>query len=401
MITALTLSVLCGLFGGVVTTLFLSALEWANLTRDGYPGLLYFLPIAGLLIGGLYERFGTGISGGTNLIIEEIHRPSGRTRARSTPLIFFTSTLSHLFGASVGREGAVVQMSASLSDQISRFIPINRENRQLLLMAGSAAGFAAALGAPIAGIVFGMEVLSPRLRFRVFNFFECTIAAFTAYGVTRVLHAPHTFYGSLPTLPYFSFHLLGAAAFLGIATGTVIRIFILGTELLSKLSAALFNSLAARAFIGGLLVIGLVTVFGNSNSTGLGLAQIRSSFETSADPALAFQKLILTAVSISSGFKGGEFIPILFMGATFSSTLAGMLVVPNAFAAACGLVSSFGAAARVPLTLSIFAAEYFGLGFLVYGSTACLSAFAVMGKSATIYRSQLAAQPPVNLVTRD
>lgn len=388
MITTLGLSLISGVLGGVIATLFLTALEWANLTRTSLPELLYLLPLAGLLIGGLYERFGAGLSGGTNLIIEEIHKPTDRIRARSTPLIFFTATLSHLFGASVGREGAVVQMSASLSDQLSRVIPVKMEQRQLLLMAGSAAGFSAALGAPLAGIVFGMEVLSPRLRFRVFNLLECAVASLTAYGVTRGLGAPHTFYGNLPTLPLLSLHLLGAAAFLGIATGGIVRLFIQGTELLSTLAKTFFTSLAARAFIGGLLIIGLVALFGNADSTGLGLLHIQSAFEKPPTPGLAFQKLILTAVSISAGFKGGEFIPLLFMGATFSSSLAGALAIPSAFAAACGLVASFGAAARVPLTLSIFAAEYFGIHFFIYGLVASLCAYFLMGKSATLYRAQ-------------
>lgn len=387
-LVTLGLSLISGMLGGCIATLFLLALEWANFTRSSHLDLLYLLPLAGLVIGGLHERFGTGLSGGPSLIIEEIHRPKERTRARTTPLIFFTATLSHLFGASVGREGAVVQMTASLSDQLSRIFPISPENRRTLLMAGSAAGFAAALGAPIAGMIFGMEVLTPRLRFRVFNLMECGVAALTAYKVSQILHAPHAFFGTLPTLPMFSVRYVGVAVLLGVLTGAMIRVFILCTGYFSRIIGSLFNSLAARAFIGGLLVIGLVILFGNVDSTGLGLSQIQAAFITPRNPALPFQKLILTAISIASGFKGGEFIPVIFIGSTLASALAGIFGVPTAFAAACGLVSSFGAAARVPLTLTAFAAEYFGGEFFFYALVACLAAFLMMGKSTTLYPSQ-------------
>src|SRR5690349_1990917 len=100
------LSLFAGIIAGILVSFFLKSLAWATSTRLSFPGLLYGLPLAGFLIGGLYDRFGKHVSHGTDLILDEIHRPTNRTPGRMTPLVFFTTTISHLFGASTGREGA-------------------------------------------------------------------------------------------------------------------------------------------------------------------------------------------------------------------------------------------------------------------------------------------------------
>ncbi len=385
----LLLSILTGVFGGLTGHFFITSLKWANDSRSTYPSLLYFLPIAGLFIGGLYDRFGLSSRDGPSLIIDEIHRPTGVTPVRTTPLTFAAATVSHLFGASVGREGAIVLMSASISEQFSRKFILTPERRKKILMAGIAAGFAAALGAPLAGMVFGMEVLTHHLRFKIRNSFECGVAAFTAYGTTRFLHTPETHYGILPVLPNFSVTYLGVAILMGVVSGLTMRFFIALTKEFTHVATRFFPSLAVRAFIGGGLVVALVGLFGNDSSTGLGLDKIRESFSGAADFRLPIQKMILTVISIASGFKGGEFVPTLFIGATLASAISAFLPVPTAFAAACGLVSSFGAAARVPLTLIVFAGEYFGVGFAIYAASACLAAFRMMGSEATIYPGQI------------
>jgi H+/Cl- antiporter ClcA len=384
----LALALFAGILGGLTSSLFLISLGWVAGKQIGNPGLLYFLPVAGLFVGGLYDRFGSRAGHGTNLVIEEIHEPRVRTPGRTTPMIFFTTLASHLFGASVGREGTAVQMGASLADQLSRFFHLSPEDRRVLLKAGAAAGFAGALGAPLAGMIFGMEVLTKEARFKLSHFFECGIAAFAAIGVARLLHVEHTVYGILPEIPLFSFHYLLAAAGLGLLTGLLVRIFIELTEGLGHLSKLLSERLAVRAFFGAFVVIGLSLLFGNRESLGLGIPTIQSALLTSAPIPLAFEKLVLTAVSIASGFRGGEFIPLVFMGATSASSVAPLFNVPTAFAAACGITASFGSAGRVPLALSVFAAEHFAPPFLFYALVANGAARLVVGKEATIFPSQ-------------
>jgi H+/Cl- antiporter ClcA len=384
----LVLAAFAGLLGGFTSSIFLISLAWVSRQQLNQPNLLYFLPVAGLLVGGLYDRFGDHAGRGTNLVIEEIHDPKERTPGRTTPLIFFTTLISHLFGASVGREGTAVQMGSTLADQLACFFYLSSEDRRVLLKAGAAAGFAGALGAPIAGLVFGMEVLTKGVRFKLLHYFECAIAAFIAIGVTHLFRVEHTAYGHIPNLPGFSPKYLLAAACFGLVVGLLVRVFIELTEVLSSLSKLFSKTLAVRAFLGGLTVIGLAALFGNRDSLGLGIPTIQASLVTSSPLQLSLEKLVQTAVSIASGFRGGEFIPLVFIGATAASAISGFFAVSPAFAAACGITASFGAAARVPIALSLFAAEQFSPRFFLYALVANGAARLMVGREATIFPSQ-------------
>ena len=381
----LFLATIAGALAGITSSLFLLSLGWVARKQIGEPSLLYFLPVAGLVVGGLYDRFGERSVSATNLIIAEIHEPRTRTPGRTTPLIFFTALVSHLFGASVGREGVAVQMGASLADQLSRFFRLSADDRRTLLKAGMAAGFAGALGAPIAGAIFGMEVLTKSIRFKPTHFFECFVAAFVAIGVSRVFRVNHARFGSIADLPLLSAKYLVAAAAFGLLVGLLVRSLIVLTEGFGAVAKLFSGSLAVRAFAGGAIVVGLVLTFGNRAATGLGIPAIQAAFAAASPLPLAFEKLLLTAVSIAAGFRGGEFIPLVFIGATAASAISAFLAVSPAFAAACGISASFGSAAGVPFALSVFGAEHFGPAFLVYALAANAAARIAVGQDATLF----------------
>jgi H+/Cl- antiporter ClcA len=376
----LLLAASAGLISGTAASLFLRALDWVTTTRLQNPSMIYALPLAGLLIGGLYERFGGLSSRGHELILDEIHRPSARTPGRLAPLVFFSSLISHLFGASVGREGVAVQMGASLSDQLSRYFHLTAEDRKVLLLTGSAGGFSAALGAPFAGMIFGMEVLTKKIRFKPEYPIECAVSASLAFATTVLFRVEHSTYGLIEKLP-FSPIAFGAAIALGIAVGLLVRVFVLATDGASAIFRKAARTLGARAFLGGLCILALVAIVGNRLSLGLGIETIQSAFDTPSTARLAFEKLLFTAVSLGSGFKGGEFVPLVFIGTTFASALSPLFagMVTTSFAAACGAVSAYGAGMRVPLALAVFGAEKFSLGFFPFAFLACYSAAIVAG----------------------
>ncbi len=180
------LSALSGILAGLAAAAFLILLAWATRTRDLHPQIIWFLPLAGFAIGLLYHHFGKGVEKGSNLILDEIHDPQNIVPVRMAPFILLGTIVTHLFGGSAGREGTAVQMGASLSDQLTYFFKIEPEERKILLVAGAGAGFAAAIGAPWAGTIFGMEVIAIG-RLRTFAWLECLIASFTGYyGVLLV-----------------------------------------------------------------------------------------------------------------------------------------------------------------------------------------------------------------------
>lgn len=97
------------LLTGSTSALFLLALDGATATRARWPWLLAGLPLAGCAVGWIYLRLGGRSEGGNNLVFDEINDPSHPLPLRMAPLVLFATVVSHLFGASVGREGTAVQ----------------------------------------------------------------------------------------------------------------------------------------------------------------------------------------------------------------------------------------------------------------------------------------------------
>ena len=136
----LLLGTALGLVVGSACALFLWSLEIVTTTRLQQPVLLYFLPLSGAAIAGLYMAIGKAVEGGNNLIVEEIHEPGGGVPLRMAPLILICTVITHLFGGSAGREGTAVQMGGSLASGLARLFPwLPRQDVRLLLMAGVAA----------------------------------------------------------------------------------------------------------------------------------------------------------------------------------------------------------------------------------------------------------------------
>ena len=127
---------------GSASAFFLWALDWATATREAHRWLMAALPLAGFVVAWCYLMWGQSVEAGNNLLIDEIHDPKKTVPLRMVPLVLGGTLVSHLFGASVGREGTAVQMGGALADQWARVWRLTHADRRLLLMAGISAGFA-------------------------------------------------------------------------------------------------------------------------------------------------------------------------------------------------------------------------------------------------------------------
>lgn len=382
-------SAIVGVLAGISAAAFLILLAKATEYRISHPWIIFYLPLGGLGIGLAYHYFGKSVEGGTGLILDEIHNPKSVIPARMAPLVFLGTVATHLFGGSAGREGTAVQMGASLADQLPSFLPIENEERIILLVAGAGAGFSAAIGAPIAGTLFGLEVIQiGRLRF--FALFECLVASVVAFLTSRAIGASHTVY---PSVEFSSFGVreVSAVAVSGVIFGISANLFMRGTHAVESLQKRFVKYPPLRPVLAGFLLFALFNLGGTDRYAGLGLETIVRSFRHPSqwfDPSL---KGGFTALTIGSGFKGGEFIPLVFIGSTLGSFLSTILPLSTSMLAALGFAAVFGAAANTPISCAIMATELFGLKIAPFALLACWIAYFFTGHSGA-YKNQKIAR---------
>ena len=376
---------LTGALAGVAASAFLLPLDIVTSVRVTHPWLRYGLPLAGLAVGFLYHAYGKRVAAGHLLIFEEIQRPQTVLPARMAPLVFIGTVFTHLCGGSAGREGAAVQVSAALADQLSRPFRLTPRERTVLLMMGSGAGFGAAVGAPWAGVLFGMEVVAGG-RFRLQVLPQCLLASLIAFLTTRFLSAPHIEMGFI-TVPPFSMALLFSVLVAGVSFGLAARGFAAFTHLIERLLARSFIRDLWKPFVGGCVLVLLFKWEGTLRYCGLGLNIIQRALERPVgfrDPLL---KAFFTSLTVGSGFKGGEFIPLVFVGTTLGSALSSVLPAAVGILGALGFAAVFAGAANTPFACTVMAMELFGWRIGPYALLACALSFLVSGRHG-IYRGQ-------------
>ena len=388
---------------GSACALFLWSLKKATMTHHAMPWLLFLLPLAGVVIAWLYQRLGKEAEGGNNLILEAITahergQDAPRIPLRMAPLILLTTVGTHLFGGSAGREGTAVQIGGALMAEAGRRLGLGAEEMRILLMAGIAAGFGGVFGTPFAGCVFAMEVLAIG-RMRYDALFPCLLAAiFGVIGCTLwgIGHTHYVIQSPIPSA--FSASLAGKVALAAVGFGLVATLFAEATHTIAAAFKRWVASPLLRPVVGGLIVIALVYLTGTRDFLGLGVSSpdpkavsIVSCFSPGGAGSWSwFWKLLFTAITLGSGFKGGEVTPLFFVGAALGYALGGILGIPTDIAAALGFVAVFAGATNTPLACSVMGIELFGGSLAIYFAIACFLSYLCSGH-AGIYLSQRVA----------
>ncbi|HJW32638.1 MAG TPA: chloride channel protein [Holophagaceae bacterium] len=373
----LVMGALVGLLCGGAAAGFLFLLARTIDLRKAHPALLLALPLLGLLSAWIYRRWGGGAEGGTALVLDEVTEWSGQVPSRMAPLVLVGTLLAHLGGASVGREGTAVQMGAALGRTLAKargrlgaWLRLTRTRQRMLLQAGLAGGFGAVFGTPLAGGMFGLEVVS-RGGLRTEALVICLASSLVGDRIALALGVHHTPFLALPP-ELTGLVWLKLLAFVPMVAAAAWA-YVHASHGLAKWTRTTF-AWWMRPLFGGAAFACLMPLFSPAH-LNLGTDWLPRVFSAGSVPTMAFAlKLAITAWCLGWGFKGGEVTPLFVSGALLGAVAAGWLHLPAPFLGAVGFVTLFGAASHTPLTSLLLGLELFGAPFaapiLVVGSLA-------------------------------
>ena len=378
------LAFLIGVLSGLLSAAFIEALNWATDTREGNNWLVFTLPLAGLLVGCSYHYLGRGLERGSNLIIDQIHSRSEWIPLRLTPLIFGASVVSHVAGGSTGREGAALQLAAGVTDPISKRLGLNPADRSLMLIAAIAGGFGSVFGVPVAGAVFALEVQRVgRVRYEALV--PAFVASFVGDAVVRGLGVSHTHYPVMPKVAW-SVSMAWKVALFGVIGGLIAMLFVHLTHFIKDTLKKYVAWYPARPVIGGVLLTILILSFGWRDYSGLSIPLALEAMNGSVAGQWG-SKLLLTSITIGSGFVGGEFIPLFVIGALAGASYAHIMGANVVVFAIIGSITVLAGATNTPLACTIIGIELFGGQGLTFFALACAAAYATSGHTG-IYHAQ-------------
>lgn len=378
----LAIASVLGAFCGLVGAAFHTAIGQATAFRGTHPWVLWLLPVGGAAIVALYSLTRQHGKGTATVIDAVLH--DRKVPPLMAPAIFVATSLTHLLGGSAGREGAALQIGGSLGSLCGTALHLKPSDRRITILCGMAAVFTALFGTPVGAALFVLEVSNVgTLCYSAL--FPCVIASGFAYTVTQLLHIEPTRFAV--TMPDLSVSLIVRVAILAILCGVLsIAVCVIFRWTEQRLERWMENRYL-RVAVGGAAIIVLTLLLG-TDYNGAGEPVFRRALELGECVPAAFAlKILFTAITLGSGFKGGEVVPMFFIGATFGCTVGPLLGLSAGFAAAIGMAATFCGATNCPLATLLLAVELFGGGRVEAFAMACAISYLLSGY-ASLYPNQ-------------
>ena len=373
-----------GVVVGVIGAMFYHGIIWDTDFRTEHDYIILGLPFAGLLIVFLYRLCKDYEDKGTNLVIKSIQAGENLPITKA-PLIFISTILTHLFGGSTGRESAALQMGGSIGYNLGKLFRLKEGNVKIITMCGMSAAFSALFGTPMTAAFMAMEIENVGIMYYS-ALVPCVISALVASGVSKYFGVVEETF-AVTVVPEFSLYNAVFTGILAILCAIVSVLFCNVLKLSGRIYKKLIKNAYLRIFVGGCIVSALTFASGTRLYNGAGINVIEMAVKGDA-PYIAFLlKMVFTALTLGAGYKGGEIVPALYIGATFGCLYSQLLGFDPALCAAIGMGALFCGVTNCPISSLFICFELFGFKGMPYYLLAVALSYTFSGYSS-LYSSQ-------------
>ena len=371
------IGVVVGLIVGGISALFAKCLNYVTDFRMNNEWMVYLLPIGGLAIVGFYKLLKSENDKGTNVVLSSISSDDD-VPIKMAPLIFVGTTVSHAFGASVGREGAALQLGGSIGNQLGKWFRFDEYQRKIMIMCGMSAAFSALFGTPFAAAIFAIEVATVGVMY-FYSLLPCVISALVA----KVLAEHVGLEGEkfiLSDVPSLGFDITWRIVILIVLCGLLCIAFCFALKYAKKGLGIVFKNPFIRIAVVAIVFVGITKLIGGNEYYGTGMHVIEHAVvDGHATPYSFAVKLILTSLILGAGFKGGEIVPTFYIGATFGCVMGQVLGLPAQLSAAVGMTALFCGVTNCPISAILISFELFGFDAAPYIMLASAISYVVSG----------------------
>lgn len=374
-----------GIIGGLIGTAFSYGISYANKFSNALEWTIFLMPVGGVIIVLMYKLAGIENDPGTNLVIESI-RTKKSVPWVMAPLIFFSTVITHFVGGSAGREGAALQLGGSLGSLVGKVLRLDEKDMHIAIMCGMSGLFSSLFCTPITAAFFALEVISVGVAYYS-ALVPCFVSGIVSYYVAVTLGITPMRFDIQNVIPDFNFIPIAQVVGLAAACALVSIIFCVAVEKAHIYAKKYIHNEFLRVFAGSAILILLTLALGCRDYNGAGTQVIAEALGGSAKPEAFALKILFTAVTIGCGFKGGEIVPTLFIGATFGCFFGSLLGLDPSFSAAIGLICLFCGVVNCPLASIMMSVEIFGSSGLIFFALASGVAYMLSGYYG-LYSSQ-------------
>jgi len=369
------ISIVMGTVCGLIGTAFGYGVIYAQRLFKTHSFMLYLMPVAGALIVLLHQMFHELGNRGTNLILESISSDE-RIPMATLPCIFISTILSQAVGASAGKEGAALQIGGCIGNYFGDVFHMDERDKKVMIMSGMSGCFGAIFGTPLAAAMFGIEVISIGVAYYA-ALVPCVFASFIGAQISGALGL-HGESFLILHIPEFSLVPALYTVGLGLTCALLSVCFCILLHETQHLYKNKIGNVYVRILVAAGLSIALALIFGR-DYCGAGFNLVEKAVDGESAYLGFLLKMIFTAVALGGGFKGGEIVPTLAVGASFGCTFGLLTGFEPSLCAAAGMLATFVGVTNCPIATMFLGFELFGFEAMPYFAVAVAISFTLSG----------------------